>query len=331
VKREAAAARPPLPDASEHGASSGSDTLPAHVPATYYDRPLLKKPHWEWEVVTYLFVGGIAGGCGMLVMLADDRPEREADLARSGRYLAFALSAACPAILVKHLGRPERFLNMLRIFKLKSVMSMGVWGIVAFSSPSAVAAAGQASRDGHLPKWIATFAPRALSNPLMGLLGAFMAGYTGVLLSATAIPLWGIGKRHIPAFCVCSGLAGACAVNAAVLALSGGTERTRRKLEALETVASATEFIVLEAFRRHAGTTGAPMFTGPRGNKLRTFTQIGGILVPAALNLLPFGGKTKSLIASALTLVGGYVLRETLIEAGKASADDPRAASRQPE
>jgi hypothetical protein len=73
------------------------------------------------------------------------------------------------------------------------------------------------------------------------------------------------------------------------------------------------------------------MFGGARGNKLRTYTQLGGIIVPAMLNLLPFGGRTKTLLATALTLAGGYVLRETLIEGGKASADDPRAASRQPE
>lgn len=320
---------PPQPGESDRGASSG-DGLPAHAPATYYDRPLLKKPHWEWEVVTYLFLGGIMGGSGILVMIADDRPERDADLARSARYVAFVLSGACPLVLITHLGRPERFLNMLRIAKFKSVMSMGVWGLIAFSGPAAIAAAGQASRDGWLPKWVAAFAPRAVTNVLGGCIGAFMAGYTGVLLSATAIPVWGIGKRHIPAFSVCSGIAGACAVNAAILALTG-TDRTRHRVERLELIASTAEYVLLEVFRRHAGATGDPMFAGARGQKLRTFTQFAGILGPAALGLLPFGGRTKTLLASGLTLFGGYVLRETLIEAGKASADDPRAASRQPE
>jgi hypothetical protein len=84
-------------------------------------------------------------------------------------------------------------------------------------------------------------------------------------------------------------------------------------------------------FRRQAGGIGAPMFDGKRGAKLRNYTQLAGILAPAALGLLPFGGRAKTLLASALTLAGGFVLRETFIEAGKASADDPRAASRQPE
>lgn len=320
---------PPQPGDSDRGASRG-EGLPAHGSPTYYERPLLKKPHWEWEVVTYLFLGGIMGGSGILVMIADERPEREADLARSARYVSFVLSGVCPLVLITHLGRPERFLNMLRIAKFKSVMSMGVWGLVAFSAPSGLAVAGQLARDGVLPKWIAALAPRRVTNVLQGFIGGFMAGYTGVLLSATAIPVWGIGKRYIPAFSVASGFAGACAVNAAILALTG-TDRTRHKLERLELIASTAEFILLESFRRHAGSVGEPMFGGARGRKLRTYTQLCGIVAPAVLGVLPFGGKAKTLLATALTLVGGYVLRETLIEGGKNSADDPRAASRQPE
>lgn len=320
---------PPQPNDSDRGASRG-DGLPAHASATYYEQPLLKKPHWEWEVITYLFLGGIMGGSGMLVMIADERPEREADLARSARYVAFVLASACPLVLISHLGRPERFLNMLRIVKFKSVMSMGVWGLIAYTGPASLAAAAQLSRDGVLPKWIDALEPRPVMKLLQGIIGAFMAGYTGVLISATAIPVWGKGKRYIPAISVCSGFAGACALNAAIVALSG-SDRTRHKLERLELIASTAEFILLERFRRHAGPLGEPMYGGARGRKLRTFTEIGGIIAPALLGCLPFGGRAKTLLAGALTLAGGYVLRETFIESGKDSADDPRAASRQPE
>lgn len=317
---------PPQPGDADRGAARGGDEL-SH--ATYYERPLLKKPHWEGEVVLYLFLGGIMGGSGMLAMIADDRPEREADLARSARYVSLVLAATCPLVLITHLGRPERFLNMLRIVKFKSVMSMGVWGLVAFGGVSTLAVGGQLARDGVLPRRFAGFANRPTSV-LQGLIGGFIAGYTGVLLSATAIPLWALGKRHIPAFSVCSGLAGACALNAAIVALAG-SERTVRRLERLERIASAAELVLLEAFRRHAGERGEPMFGGTRGAKLRTYAQLAGIVAPALLGALPFGGRAKTLLTSVLTLAGGYVLRETLIEGGKASADDPRAASRQPE
>jgi formate-dependent nitrite reductase membrane component NrfD len=320
------------PDASYRGAGDGAP-LPAHASPTYYDRPLLKKPHWEWEVIAYLFMGGVMGGSGILVALADETGDDEA-LARSARYLSFVLASTCPIVLVKHLGRPERFLHMLRIVKFKSVMSMGVWGLIAFSLPATAAAAAQLVRDGVLPEeldFVHALGPRALTNPLLLVLGAFIAGYTGVLLSATANPLWATGKRHIPAISVCSGVAGACAANNAILALFGGNETTSRKLDRLESVAGIAELALLLSFRTHAGAIGLPMFAGRRGAKLRSATMFGGILVPSLLNLVPFHARWKTLLASALTLAGGYVLRESLIEAGKESADDPRVSSRQPE
>jgi formate-dependent nitrite reductase membrane component NrfD len=317
------------PDASYRGASNG-EALPAHAEPTYYDRPLLKKPHWDWEVIAYLFMGGVMGGSGMLVAIADEDGD-DAALARSARYIAFALASTCPLILIKHLGRPERFLHMLRIVKFKSVMSMGVWGLIAFSAPATAAAAAQAADDGLVPQWIGALGPRAVTKPLLGAIGAFIAGYTGVLISATAIPVWAIGKRYIPAFSVCSGVAGACAATSAVLAVGGGNERSLTKLERLELVASLAELGLLLGFKRHAGELGKPMYEGPRGRKLRTWTMGLGIGLPAVLNLLPVRSRYKTLLASVLTLAGGYVLRETLIEAGKESADDPKAAARQPE
>ena len=318
------------PDSATYGVGDGA-SLPAHQAPTYYEQPLLKKPHWEWEVISYLFLGGVMGGSAILVALADEAGD-DAELARNARYVAFALASACPLVLVKHLGRPERFLNMLRIVKFKSVMSMGVWGLIAFSAPAAAAAAAQAARDGLVPNWLRYVGPRALTNPLSALFGAFIAGYTGVLLSATAIPFWAIGKRHIPAFSVCSGLAGACALNAGLLELGGNANPvTVRKLERLEIVASLAEGLLLLDFRRHAGALADPMFVHARGKKFAALTLAGGIAAPTVLGLLRIHARWKTLLGTVLTLVGGYVLRETLIEAGKDSADDPRAASRQPE
>ncbi len=308
--------------------------LPPRDSATYYEQPLLKKPHWEWEVIVYLFLGGIMGGSGILIALADEGGE-DAELARNARYVAFVLASTCPIVLIKHLGRPERFLYMLRIVKFKSPMSMGVWGLIAFSLPATAGALAQAARDSLLPKqfrWVRYLGPRAMMNPLTALFGAFIAGYTGVLLSATAIPVWAKGKRHIPSMSACSGIAAACALNAALLELGGNPNPvTRQRLERLELVASLAEAAIILDFRRHAGTIGDPMFVGKHGRKMEIATLLGGIAIPSLLGLLPFNAKWKTLLGSALTLVGGYVLRETLIEAGKDSADDPRAAARQPE
>jgi formate-dependent nitrite reductase membrane component NrfD len=264
------------PDASFRGAGDDAP-LPAHQPTTYYDRPLLKAPHWEWNVVTYLFLGGIMGNSASLILVAPETDIEGMALARNARYSALVLSLACPIILISHLGRPERFLNMLRIVKLKSPMSLGAWGLVAFSNLAALSALGQAARDGLVPEKLTLLAPRKVLDPLLALFGSFMASYTGVLISATAIPVWAKGKRHIPALSVCSGLAAACALQAALLALRGGSHRTRRKLERLELFAALAELALLADFRRHAGTLGAPMFTGARGRKLLNVTVLGGI------------------------------------------------------
>ena len=303
---------------------------------SYYDRPLLKGPHWGSNVVTYLFLGGIMGGLGLISLLSDDRPEPEMKkLRKATRYTAFALAVINPPTLITHLGRPERFFNMLRIVKFKSPMSLGVCGLVLYSGAAGANAVRELADDGIVPKGLRYIAPSA-TVPIQALLGAFMAGYTGVLISATAIPLWATGKRHIPAFSVCSGAASASAL-ATLLSTLQGNHDVIPRLERLEMAASALEVALIADFRRRGGAAAAPLFEGRVGKRLRDFTILGGIVVPFALNAI--GGAIRlpkavdalrSITASTLTLIGGYVLRESLIEAGKLSANDPHVAFRQP-
>lgn len=325
---------PPLPDRAFAGASEGNGKAPG---LSYFDRPLLKKPNWDWEVVTYLFLGGVMGGSGVIAALA--QRSEDGPLERTSRYLSMALALACPAVLVSHLGRPERFLNMLRIVKFKSPMSMGVWGLVGYSGFAALNAAAQLSRDRIIPPWIERLEPKPMTVALQALFGAFIAGYTGVLLSATAIPLWAKGKQHIPAISVCSAMSGACAINSIALCAGPGGGAAQVKLERLEACASMLELGLLLHFRTHAGDTGKPMFEGARGERLRTWTIGAGILAPLAINAVSLMTRShrkrpsllRTLITGGLVLAGGYILRETLIEAGKASADDPEQAFYQPE
>lgn len=304
------------------------------VTPTYYDRPLLKMPHWNWQITTYLFTGGVMGGLGLIQLLVDPRDESERKLRRTVRISAFLLAAANPAILITHLGKPERFLNMLRIVKFKSPMSLGVWGLVLYSGAAGANVMHELASSGAIPRWLRYLAPGFLT-PLQALLGAFTAGYTGVLLSASANPLWGSGKRHIPAASVCSGLSSACALST-LLSVLEGNHRVTRKLERLELVAAAAELAILAHFEKHAGHYGKPLFTGARGKKVRTYTIQTGILAPMALNLLGLlplpkpVDAARSVVASVLTLVGGYIFRESLVEAGKLSVRDPHAAFIQP-
>ena len=276
------------------------------------------------------------GGSGILAALAQ-RSEDE-PLERTSRYLSILLAAACPVLLISHLGRPERFLNMTRIVKFKSPMSMGVWGLMGYAAFAGLNAIAQLSRDGILPRWVERLEPKPVTTGMQAAFGAFTAGYTGVLLSATAIPLWGKGKYHIPAMSVCSAIAGACAANSVLLGGRSDAGAVQRKLERFEAFASLAELAVLLHFRAYAGSTGKPMYEGARGERLRKWTIGAGIIAPLLLNSPSLlsrnhsrpASKLRTLLAGGLSLAGGYILRQTLIEAGKASADDPAEAFIQP-
>src|SRR6266581_5335326 len=96
--------------------------------SNYYHIPLIKKAHWSWEIILYFFLGGMAGGSYLAATLADLLGSaRDVPLIRVGRYLSFVCILISPILLVKDLGRPERFLHMMRILKLRSAMSLGTW------------------------------------------------------------------------------------------------------------------------------------------------------------------------------------------------------------
>ena len=121
---------------------------------SYYDYPVLKRPFWGWEIIWYFFFGGLAAGMYVVASIASlfgSRDDRV--VARTGYYLSLLALLPCPPLLIKDLGHPERFLNMLRIIKVRSPMSMGSWALFMFSLFSGVAAVIQVARDKILGKW----------------------------------------------------------------------------------------------------------------------------------------------------------------------------------
>src|SRR5690606_31944144 len=119
--RRRARRRPPV----SAGPTRSATTL--HDGSSYYGRPVLKEPVWTWEIPAYFFLGGTAGAANALSLGARLTGNRE--LADRLSLVATAGLAASPVLLVSDLGRPERFLNMLRVFKVTSPMSVGSWAI----------------------------------------------------------------------------------------------------------------------------------------------------------------------------------------------------------
>src|ERR1700722_11861437 len=133
-------------EAEEKGRVQAAGIRPAGAPfpiasrqTGYYGIPLLKEPAWTWQIPPYFFAGGAAGSAAVLGMVSrwigGDR-ERTRDC----RYIAAVGTAVSSLLLISDLGRPARFLGMMRVFKPQSPMSMGAWTLAVFGTFSAGAA-----------------------------------------------------------------------------------------------------------------------------------------------------------------------------------------------
>ena len=162
-------------------------TASTEVSESYYNMPVIKAPHWRWLVINYFFLAALTGSTSTIATLAELFSGDRA-LVRAGRYLSFAALLPCPPLLVLDLGRPERFLNMLRIVKLKSPMSLGSWALSFHGLFCGALAALQLLAD-LTGRDLLAGPRRALGIAGLPFAG-FVSGYTGLLLAATNVPLW---------------------------------------------------------------------------------------------------------------------------------------------
>jgi formate-dependent nitrite reductase membrane component NrfD len=304
--------------------------------STYYGLPLIKKAHWGWQIILYFFLGGMSGGSYLVATLADFLGSRkDASLIRAGRYLAFVCVLLSPILLIWDLGRPERFHHMLRVIKLRSPMSLGTWALSSFGLGAGLTTAYQMAHDGLLD-WLPFF-PRlfkALPVKLIELMGSFfgvfVGSYTGLLLAATAVPIWARAKHILGPLFLTSGLSTALAGLSLILSLSPDNEDTLERLERAEMVTMATELGLISTLPKVLGPLAKPLFKGRTGMLFCAGTIGGGLLLPllarSGLKLTRRSTPRAANIAlSLLVLTGGMILRTVWIIAGRASADDPQA------
>jgi hypothetical protein len=272
---------------------------------TYYGRPVLKEPEWTWEVPWYLFAGGLAGVASMVVPLARARGDEA--LAVRAEALAAAGAVAGPALLVADLGRPARFLNMLRVFRPTSAMSVGSWVLAAWSG-STLARSGLGV-VGRLPR------VRRLLDGAAGLLGIPMATYTGVLMADTSIPVWHEARAELPTVFAASGAASA---GAALLLLDPDDAVGRR----LALGGAVVELAADQVMERRLGELGEVYATGDAG----TWGKAAKVCAASGALLVAAGGGRRGALArtgAALLLAGGVCLRWSVYRAGFQSAWDP--------
>ena len=272
---------------------------------SYYGRPILKEPVWKPEVGWYLFTGGLAGASASLSLAA--RLSGNRSLARTSSLVAAAAVNVSPLLLIMDLGRPERFLNMLRVFKPTSPMSVGSWLLAATGTAQSAATTCE----------LLDVLPRLGGGAQLcsGLLGPGLATYTAALLADTAVPIWHEARRELPAVFASSSCASAGSA-AVLMGHDDSTGPARR----LAIAGAGAELLATRIMERRLGMLAEPYRQGPAGRQARaarTATAIG--LAATAI------GRGRIRRAGAALILGGAVLqRFAVFNAGKVSARDPR-------
>jgi len=277
------------------------------VSDSYYGRPILKEPVWTWEIPTYFFFGGLAGASSILSLLA--RATGNQPLARATTYIGAAGDAASPLFLISDLGRPERFLNMFRVFKVTSPMSVGSWVLGASGTANGFAAFCELL--GILPR------TKIAAESVSALLGPLLSTYTGTLVADTAIPVWHEARRELPFVFAGSSLATAGA--AALIFVPPENAGPARRLVLL---GAATEGAAMQLMEHKLGFVGEPYKTGTAG-KLATVAK-GLSVAGSALTLLAGRKRAGAVLGGGLVLAGGMCLRWAVYKAGFQSARDPK-------
>lgn len=275
---------------------------------SYYEQPILNRPEWHaLDVAGYLFLGGLAGASGVIGAAARLSGRRR--LSRACSLASAAAGQTSLVLLVRDLGRPARFLNMLRVVKVTSPMSIGSWLLSGFVPLTDLAAAGAMLQ--RMPKLT------TLASVGAGALGAPVSTYTAALIGNTAVPAWHEGHRVLPVVFASSALAAGSGVGllAAPVAETG-------PLLPLGALAGVVEVGAMRAMRQQAGIAGEAYESGKAHELLRVAEGL--TLGGAVLAVLARRSRLVRILAGAALMAGSALTRFGIFHAGMASIDDPK-------
>ena len=283
---------------------------------SYHGRPILKKPTWKNpDVPLYLWVGGMAGTSAVAAVLGDatGRPV----LHRGGLLVAAGGAVVGTVALVHDLGRPSRFLNMLRVFKPTSPLSVGTFILSPFAALVSAAAAseltGVAPLLGRLAGWGAA------------LFGPPLASYTGVLLANTAVPAWHEAHLELPVLFAASGAAAGAGAQLVVTGLVGASARERTPMVRLAVAGAAAELAVGEYLEKRLERFPGDIAGAYRDGKAGRWNRAARVLTAAGGVVAAFGARsrTAAVAGGAALAAGSLCTRFAVFEAGMASSQNP--------
>lgn len=297
---------------SGRGVDVAGGPIPKH--AGYYGEAVVRPPVWTWEIPLYFFVGGAAGMAPLLACAG--LLFGYAELTRAALWITAVGAIISPILLIMDLGRPTMFLNMLRVFKYQSPMSVGAWILSMFGTCAVPACIAYELHFNHFfTGGLDLFFSIAAILLTIGAAfwGLGLATYTGVLIGATVVPAWFLHRVLLPIHFGTAGLG--CAV--ALLLLSGFQMRPLFLLFILTAIIETLLWIWLEIDKH--GAADRALHAGRSGWLIRAGEFLCGPLplVLGLTNLLP--GAALSFLLGALCSRFGW------ISAGRVSGKDPEA------
>ena len=284
---------------------------------SYYDRPMLNEPIWEWAIPLYYYVGGITGASLVLAAAAQaidgEKFERLIDRCH---WIALAGASLSAGLLIWDLGRPWRFFNMLRVFRPTSPMNVGAWILTG--------AAGNGSLALFFRRFDGGFRQAGnMFTMAAGVFGMGLSTYTGVLVANSAIPLWQESRRVLPVLFGSSAVASV----GALFELFEAAKPERRITKLFGTVGQVAELAAAVAMEKQTSVVprvGKPLKSGLSGFlwKSAAVLTAGSFLI----GLLPNKTRKQRIAAGILGNLGSMVLRFTVQHAGVVSSRDARAS-----
>jgi formate-dependent nitrite reductase membrane component NrfD len=288
---------------------------------SYYGRPILKKPTWKNpDVPLYLWAGGMAGTSAVVAAVGDAAGGPM--LRRGGRLVAAGGAMVGTVALIHDLGRPERFLNMLRVIKPTSPLSIGSWILSPFA---ALASAAAASELTGIAPWLGRLAGWGAA-----LFGPPLASYTGVLLADTAVPAWHEAHGELPVLFAASGAAAGAGAQLVITGLTGAGWHERMPMVRLAVAGAAAELAVGELVERRLEPLPGGVVDAYRTGKAGRWNRWARALTAAgwAGSLLAAlggrGGRAAAVASGTALAAGSLATRFAVFEAGMASAADPQ-------
>lgn len=292
---------------------------------------------WTWEVAMYLFMGGLTAGIMIFAALMTVRNKDQV-----APFATTRLALLAPIVL--SIGMTTLFLDLehklfvyrfYTSFQITSPMSWGAW-ILIVVYPMSVLQILSTVRTGYWP--LAAFIDRLAVGRLITdwceryrkeiayaviPFAVALGIYTGILLSAFgARPFWNSGVLGL--LFLVSGMSTA----AALVVLIARQKSEKELFTFLDLVLIFAE-IALVALSLISLASGSGqhiealqlVMGGPYTFEFWVLFVAIGLLIPALLEILEMSGINKSLamLAPVLVLIGGYALRQVVMDAGQES------------